>query len=77
MIYRLYSYKGSKTRELTYLPKTKSQKVRIKKYRGNFIRYALKSAEIMEAPEIKKQIRNHWRILQRTIDKYEFSNHKE
>ncbi len=73
-VYRLYSYKGSKTRELIFNSKSEKGKVRIKKYRGNFIRYALKSAKVMDAPEIKKQIRNHWKILQRTIKRYEFSN---
>jgi len=73
-IYRLYSYKGSKKRKLIYFPKTETQKLKTKEYRGNFIRYALKSAEIMEAPEIKKQIRNHWKILQKTLNKYDFSN---
>ena len=72
--YRLYSYKGSKTRKLIYLPKSSSNKLRTRDYRGNFIRYALKSSDVMEAPEIKRQIRNHWKILQKTIDKYNFSN---
>ena len=73
-VYRLYSYKGVKTRKLVYLPKSSRSKIRTRDFRGNFIRYALKSSEIMEAPEIKRQIRNHWKILQKTINKYEFSN---
>jgi hypothetical protein len=73
-IYRLYSYQGEKTREQIF--KQKNGKIRVKRYRGNFIRYALKSSEIMGAPEIRRQIRNHWRILQKTMKKYEFSNLK-
>ncbi|KJS07122.1 MAG: RNA-directed DNA polymerase (Reverse transcriptase) [Flavobacteriales bacterium BRH_c54] len=73
-LYRLYSYKGVKTRKLIYLPKSSSNKIKIKDYRGNFIRYALKASEVLDAPEIKHQIRNHWKILQNTIDKYDFSN---
>jgi hypothetical protein len=42
--------------------------------RGIFITYAEKASIILEAPEIRRQIRNHWKILQETIDKYEFSN---
>jgi hypothetical protein len=70
----LYSYKGSKTRKLIYLSKTSNRKLKTRDYRGNFIRYALKASEIMEAPEIKKQIRNHWEILQKSINKYNFLN---
>jgi len=73
-LYRLYSYKGVKTRKLIYLPKSSSNKIKIKDYRGNFIRYALKASEVLDAPEIKHQIRNHWKIIQNTIDKYDFSN---
>lgn len=69
-LYRLYSYKGVKTR-------FKVHKGRAIRYRGNFIRYALKASEIHNSPEIRKQIRNHWKILSRTIDKYEFSNNKK
>jgi len=67
-IYRLYSYKGAQKRIL-YLENGREEK-----YRGNFIGYALKAAETLEAPEIKHQIRNHWKVLQETINKYDFSN---
>jgi len=81
-IYRLYSFKGEKTRRL---PAKKCEymdgKVYIKrfyrKYRGNYIRYVYRAAEEMEAPEIKRQIRNHWKILQATLKKYDFSNVKK
>ncbi|MGB1018811.1 MAG: hypothetical protein ACPGVH_07060, partial [Chitinophagales bacterium] len=67
-LYRLYSYKGAKKR-LLY-----KKNGREEKYRGNFISYAMKAADILDAPEIKYQIRNHWKILQNTISKYEFNN---
>lgn len=69
--YRLYTFKGVASRDRYF--KT-SSKHSVRRYRGNFIKYAYRSAEIMEAPEIKKQVRNHWKILQKTINKYEFSN---
>ena len=76
-VYRLYSYQGVKKRILisnSGIPNRKHQK---RKFRGNFIRYANNAAEIMDAPEIRNQIKNHWRILQKTIDKYNFSNGKQ
>lgn len=67
-IYRLYSYKGVKSRQLIkrkelnwngrMIPSTVERK-----YRGNFIKYAYRSSERMEAPEIKRQVRRHMRIL--------------
>ncbi|MEL6561496.1 MAG: reverse transcriptase domain-containing protein [Bacteroidota bacterium] len=74
-IYRLYSYKGGRPRELT-INNGSGKSVRKKEYRGNFISYVFKASEIMGAPEMKKQVRNHWKILQKTIRKYEFSNLK-
>lgn len=68
-IYRLYTYKGIKKRTLF-------SKKRKKDYRGNFIKYAYRASELMESPEIKKQLRNHWKILQREISKYDFDNVK-
>lgn len=62
-IYRLFSFKGEKKRDLAS-----------RKYRGNYISYAYKASNEMNAPEIKRQLRNHWRILQKTIRKYDFSN---
>ena len=72
-IYRLYSYKGVRPREL-YMNNGSGKSVRKKDYRGNFISYVYKASEIMEAPEMKKQVRNHWKILQKTMRKYDFSN---
>lgn len=80
-IYRLYSYKGLKTRRL---PAKKiefnngflTHKSYNRKFRGNYLRYAYKASDILEAPEIKRQLRNHWKILQRTLRKYNFSNVK-
>jgi hypothetical protein len=80
-IYRLYSFKGVKSRlldtkktniingELVFKPFKR-------RYRGNYIKYIYKASEEMNAPEIKKQIRNHWKILQSTLKKYNFSNVK-
>ncbi|SCY99356.1 reverse transcriptase domain-containing protein [Flavobacterium caeni] len=58
-IFRLYSFKGVKPRL-----------IKNRKYRGNYVRYVYKAAEEMNSPEIKRQIRNHWNILQKTIKKY-------
>lgn len=68
-IYRLYSFKGVKSRKLPLKGSSKSRK-----FRGNYIRYAYKASEELNAPEIKRQIRNHWKILQKTLKKYDFSN---
>jgi len=76
-IYRLYSFKGAKTNQDRRLGTNKHHEDGneiTKKYRGNFIRYAYKASEIMEAPEIKRQVRNHWKILQKSISKHDFSN---
>lgn len=70
-IYRLYSFKGVKSRKLPI--KGKNYK---RKYRGNYIKYAYRASEELNAPEIKRQLRNHWTILQKTISKYNFSNSK-
>jgi hypothetical protein len=40
---------------------------RDRKAQGNFLTYAYKSAEKLDAPEIKRQLRNHWRKLQESI----------
>ncbi|MDO6812397.1 reverse transcriptase domain-containing protein [Tenacibaculum soleae] len=80
-LYRSYSYKGVKTREL---PAKKTDFVEGKaiteyyhrKFRGNYLRYAYRASEDLNAPEIKRQLRNHWKILQKTINKYDFSNIK-
>lgn len=68
-VYRLYSFKGIKSRKLPIKGKDYE-----KKFRGNYIRYAYRASEELEAPEIKRQLRNHWKILQNTLKKYEFSN---
>lgn len=78
-IYRLYSFKGVRSRLL------KSKRTEFidqknivfpfdKKYRGNYIKYAYRASDDMKAPEIKQQVRNHWKILKSTIKKYNFSN---
>ncbi|WP_442847221.1 reverse transcriptase domain-containing protein [Leeuwenhoekiella sp. H156] len=69
-IYRLYSYQGIKKRKIY-----KKNETRI--YRGNYIKYAYRASEELNAPEIKKQLNNHWKVLQRTLKKYDFSNVKD
>ena len=81
-VYRLYSFKGAKSRAIPAKrtdfingkAKTKHFK---RKYRGNYLRYAYRASDELEAPEIKRQVRNHWKILQKTLQKYEFSNVKK
>ncbi len=80
-IYRLFSFKGEKKRMIPTKKSTyKNGKLVVKtferKYRGNYLTYAYKAANEMNAPEIKRQLRNHWKILQKTLRKYEFSNSK-
>lgn len=78
-IYRLYSFKGVKSRLLD-CKKSEFKNGRLvvkpfqRKFRGNYIKYIYRASEEMNAPEIKKQIRNHWKILQSTLKKYNFSN---
>ncbi|MCG8883261.1 RNA-directed DNA polymerase (Reverse transcriptase) [Tenacibaculum finnmarkense] len=64
-LYRLYSFKGVKSREIG---------IQKRKFRGNYLRYAYRASDDLNAPEIKRQLRNHWKILQKTIHKYDFSN---
>ncbi|WP_299222329.1 reverse transcriptase domain-containing protein [uncultured Aquimarina sp.] len=81
-IYRLYSFKGEKKRllpakKVTYIDGKQNIESYNRKYRGNYIKYAYKASEEMNAPEIKRQLRNHWKILQKTLKKYDFSNVKK
>ena len=78
-IYRLYSFKGTKSRLLDskrseYINGKLVVKPFLRKYRGNYIKYIYRASEEMNAPEIKKQIRGHWKILQSALRKYNFSN---
>ncbi|WP_452229424.1 reverse transcriptase domain-containing protein [Lacinutrix sp. MEBiC02404] len=81
-IYRLFSYKGEKSRMLPAKRtdfingKTKTEAFD-RKFRGNYLRYAYRASDELEAPEIKRQLRNHWKILQKTMKKYDFSNVKK
>lgn len=78
-IYRLYSFKGVKKREIP-AKKTLYKNGKIKtikyyrKFRGNYLKYVYNASDELEAPEIKRQLRNHWKILQKTMKKYNFSN---
>ena len=78
-LYRLYSFKGVKSRKLpakrTDFKNGKAvTKLFERKFRGNYLRYAYRSSDDLNAPDIKRQLRNHWKILQKTMKKYEFSN---
>lgn len=80
-IYRLYSFKGVKSRMLPinrteFILGQKVTRKNERKFRGNYLRYIYRAADELEAPEIKRQLRNHWKILQKTIKKYDFSNTK-
>jgi hypothetical protein len=78
-IYRLFSFKGIQSR---YLPATKQEfqngklvtKEFDRKYRGNFIKYAYRASDIMEAPEIRRQVRRHFKVLKDYIKKFDFDN---
>lgn len=81
-LYRSYTCSGARAREITtMITRQKYDKVNdrfilvrertVKKYWGNFIGYALRADKIMKEVNgddtIKRQIRNHWKILQQTI----------
>ncbi|WP_373553156.1 antiviral reverse transcriptase Drt2 [Haliscomenobacter sp.] len=59
-IYKSKSHLGSKK-------KTINGKV----FWGNYISYAYTASRAMDSPQIRDQVRNHWRILERKIGKYE------
>ena len=75
----LYSFRGIKSRKL---PASKlvfkngrlEKKTFSRKYRGNFIKYAYRAADIMEAPEIKRQLRRHMIVLKKHMQKFNFDN---
>jgi hypothetical protein len=78
-IYRLYSFRGLKSRELpaskTIFQKSKLVKKEFtRKYRGNFIKYAYRASDIMEAPEIKRQLKRHMIILKKYMKQFDFDN---
>ncbi|MEW4924725.1 reverse transcriptase domain-containing protein [Algibacter sp. 2305UL17-15] len=81
-IYRLFSYKGEKSRILpakrtSFIDEKAETKYFERKFRGNYLRYVYRAADELNAPEIKRQLRNHWKILQKTMKKYDFSNVKK
>ncbi len=78
-LYRLFSYKGEKSRLLpakrtNYNNGKAKTEYFERKFRGNYLRYAYRASDDLNAPEIKRQLRNHWKILQKTLKKYDFSN---
>lgn len=81
-IYRLYSFKGEQSRMLpskrtVFINGKAKTEYFERKFRGNYIRYAYRASDDLGAPEIKRQLRKHWKILQKTLRKYEFSNVKK
>lgn len=77
-LYRIYSYHGKNSRKIdAYRSQLKinhekssfefERKSVLKKYRGNYLSYAERASRIMEEPAIKRQLRKHWKILQRAI----------
>lgn len=48
-----------------------------RKFRGNYLRYAYRAADELNAPEIKRQLRNHWKTLQKSMKQFDFSNVKK
>jgi len=81
-LYRLFSFKGAKSRIIStkrtdFVNGKAMTKLYDRKFRGNYLRYAYRASEDLEAPEIKRQLRKHWKILQQTIKKYDFSNVKK
>ena len=78
-IYRLYSFRGIKSRKIpahniVYKNGKLTKEEFERKYRGNFIKYAYRAADIMEAPEIRRQLRRHMIILKNYINKFEIDN---
>jgi DNA-binding Lrp family transcriptional regulator len=78
-ILRLFSFKGVKSRivpakKLVFRNGQLETDYFDRKYRGNFIKYAYRASDIMEAPEIRRQIRRHYIILKEYLAKFEFDN---
>lgn len=81
-LYRLFSFKGEKSRMLpakrtNFVDGKAKTEYFDRKFRGNYLRYAYRASDDLEAPEIKRQLRKHWKILQNTLKKYDFSNVKK
>ena len=73
-LYRLFTFRGRATYK-RFLPAKRilhnGQKLIVRnedrRYRGNFIKYAYRAADILEAPEIRRQVRRHNVILKKYI----------
>jgi len=86
-IYRQFTHKGKTPRELKRKRTEFTQdefnqwqhttEELDRKYRGNIFRYIHKAADILNAPEIHKQYRNHWKILRSAIKKHGFENYRD
>lgn len=59
-IYRSKSHLGAK-----------KKKIDGKVFWGNYISYAYTASKVMNSPNIRKQVKNHWRIIENTIQRHE------
>ncbi|MEP2609051.1 MAG: reverse transcriptase domain-containing protein [Cyclobacteriaceae bacterium] len=79
-IYRLFTYRG-RARYKRYLPAKRISHNGVKltvvstarRYRGNFIKYAYKASDILNAPEIRRQVRRHNLILKNYLHRNQLS----
>ena len=58
-IYRLKTHLGAKKKSIDN-----------KIFWGNYLSYVYNASKIMNEPGIKKQLKNHWRIVEKEIDKF-------
>lgn len=78
-IYRLYSFRGVKSRmlpacKIVYKDRQLVKEEFERQYRGNFVKYGYRASEIMEAPEIKRQLRRHMIILKKYMNQFDLDN---
>ena len=79
-LYRIYSFHGKKSRKMDVIRSrlivNKSRqsfeyekKLGKRKFRGNYLAYVERASKIMKEPAIKRQLRNHWKILKDAINR--------
>jgi len=79
-LYRIYSFHGKKSRELDIIRNRLivntsrqsfeyEQKLGKRKFRGNYLAYVERASKIMKEPAIKRQLKNHWKILKDAINR--------
>ncbi|MCT4005153.1 RNA-dependent DNA polymerase [Elizabethkingia anophelis] len=69
-LYKKFTFRGARKYNI-YRWDSTEQKFKITKQQnwGNFLSYAKKSANIMDNNGIKKQIKNHWKIFHKELNK--------